>query len=640
VAPAGPPSPPAETSADASVPALTVEEVEIRNGRFTYRDGRNGASHTVAIASLAWSPASEAGRIQLSARGDYNSHPFDIAGTAGRPATLFDPDAVWPVDLVVKSAGWTVAATGSLRDARKAVGVDMMIRIEGDTGAVPRLGELAGLAAPLPDAGPVRFTGRLHDPAPGVLALDDIALEAGPAGAVFTARGGVGDLPAWKDVRLELRLAAPSLPRLGALVDAGDLPDIGPVSLDAELIMPDAATVRVADLKAAFLESDLGGTATLNRSGDLPKLTAKLSSQRLDLRPFSGQAAPDAPAGDEKTKSTGGDRVFSSAPLPLEGLKRVDADVQLRLASVLMEKAALTDVAADIRLDGGRLRAAPIQATAGGARVTAALEVNAAGKIPAFSKKIKVDRLDLGKMFEGLGIRDAIGGTGDVDANLTGRGRSVAEIMGGMNGRVLFALQNGFVKRRYLDLISFDFAGGIYQQLFSLLGTPPDGRADIQCLFANLDIQDGIVDVSPLVMKTPEMTVFGAGDVNLKTERLNLSVSSEPTRDTAVIRFGLGQLAKMFKLTGTLARPSLGIDPVKSSVVLAQMFGGTAMAGTTLAAQSLLGSRSAKENPCLQMTATSDPEAPPGTEGGKPEAPLQKVIKDTGKSILNIFKKE
>ena len=128
--------------------------------------------------------------------------------------------------------------------------------------------------------------------------------------------------------------------------------------------------------------------------------------------------------------------------------------------------------------------------------------------------------------------------------------------MGNMNGRMIFAFQNGFVRQQGLDLLSFEFATDLIRQLFSLLGTPPGSKAEIRCLFGNLDVLNGIVDVSPLIGNTPKMNVFGSGDINLKSERLNLSVRTKPTQTVDVIEHGIGQMTRIFKLTGTLARPA------------------------------------------------------------------------------------
>lgn len=622
----------------ASPPLLTFHRVDIQNGRITYRDGRTGASHTVAVERFTSSPAPEDDQMKLMLKGAYNRQPFELTGIAGRLKSLLDPNVEWPADLVAKAAGWTVAARGSLRDVLRMTGVNLSLGIEGDTGAVPRIGEMAGIGKRLPDVGPVRFSGRLLDAAPGVFSLNDINLSGRPAGAVLTVKGAIHDLTARKGV-LNVHLAAPSLPRLGALVEVRDLPDLGPVTVDADLEIPDAATVHTTNLRAAFLESDIGGTGTLTLSGKRPKLTAALSSKRLDLRPFASQASSDAPPPPAPKKRSGKDRVFSPEPLPLDRLKQIDADIHLRLANVLMEKAAFTDLEADVRLDAGRLRMAPIRASTDGSTWTVALEIDASKQIPTISKKLQVKRLNLGQMFKTLGIKDTVAGTGDVDADLTSRGRSVAEVMGNMDGRMIFAFQNGFVKQQGLDLVSFEFATGLVKQMFSLLGTPPGEKAEIRCLFGNLDVRNGIVDVSPFVMNTPKMSVFGSGDINLKNERLNLSVSTEPTQKADVINFSIGQLTQIFKLTGTLARPALGIDPVESSVFLAKAFGGATLVGTTLAVEALLGSKNAKDNPCLRMLESSDGKSPASKAAEKTGNTLKKTVEDAGKSIMNIFKK-
>ena len=554
------PAPPAKTLPEKSpVPLSPIifHEVDIQNGRVTYHDGRTGTSRSMTVATFSSVSAPGEDRTSLILKGSYDQCPFELTGTAGRLDSLLDPGVEWPADLVLRAEGWRLAAQGSIRDVLHPSGANLSIHIEGEAGALPRLG-----------------------------------------------------------TRMEIE----------------GLPDLGRVRVDADLEIPDTAMFNITALSATFGENDIGGSGTLTLSGKHPRLTAKLSSRKLDIRPFTSINTPSPP---RPGNASGRDRVFSPAPLPLDGLRRFDADIRLQLAHVLTGKAAFTDLAANIRLDAGRLRMTPIQATAGGTTLSAALEIDASGNIPRFTKKFQVRRLDLGKMFETLDKKDAIAGMGDMNADLTSRGRSVAEVMGNMNGKVVFALQNGLVDRRYLNLLSLDFTAGMLERVFSLLGTPSETKAEIRCLFGNLDIRNGTVVVSPFVMNTPEMTVFGSGDINLKNERLNLSVSTEPTRGANVIKFSMGQLTKIFKLSGTLARPMLGIDPVESSIFMAKAFGGTTLAGATLAVEALLGNKDAKGNPCLRMMTASDD----GPSNGDPAKVMKKAVKDTGKSILNIFKK-
>lgn len=537
----------------ASPPALTVHNLDIRNGRIAYRDGRTGASHAVSVETFTAAKAAGENRLTVSLKGVWNSLPFE-------------------------------------------------------------------------------FTGILLDTAPGLFHLDDIRFSARAAGAALTATGRISDLMARK-ASLNVHLSAPSLPRLMALGGMHGLPDVGPVTIDAELEIPDAETFQATTLNAVFGESDLRGSATLALSGKRPKLSAELSSRRLDLRlPAERSSAPSA------KPTSGGGRIFPKKPLPLDKLNHIDADLRLRLAQVLTERASVTEIETDIRLESGRLRMTPIRAASGGSTLAASLEINAAEKIPAIAMTLRGNQLNLGKIFSQPGAGKTLSGRADVDANLTGRGRSVAEVMGNLNGRMVFAVQNGRVARRFIDRFPLYVTRGLIEQIFFLLGTPAGGMADIRCLFANLDIRNGMVDVSPLVINTPTMTVFSAGDIDLKTEQIDLSVSTEPTRETNMIQLGMGQLTKIFKLTGTLARPSLSVDPVETAILLAKVFGGMTIAGTLVAAEALLGSRDAKENPCLQITASPQKEYPASKALRKTGEVMKRAVEDAQKSILNLFK--
>jgi hypothetical protein len=44
---------------------------------------------------------------------------------------------------------------------------------------------------------------------------------------------------------------------------------------------------------------------------------------------------------------------------------------------------------------------------------------------------------------------------------------------------------------------------------------------DIECAVCCFDIREGLAKVTALVVDTPEMTVRGSGEVDLKTERLD-----------------------------------------------------------------------------------------------------------------------
>jgi hypothetical protein len=112
-----------------------------------------------------------------------------------------------------------------------------------------------------------------------------------------------------------------------------------------------------------------------------------------------------------------------------------------------------------------------------------------------------------------------------------------------------------------------------------------------------LDIREGLAKVTALVVDTPETTVRGSGEVDLKTERLDLSLEPLSKRGVAGLSLSLWELAKPFKLSGTLAAPSLAVDPTKTALTIGKAIAGVVLFGPLGIAGALAG-KTSDQNPC------------------------------------------
>ena len=121
---------------------------------------------------------------------------------------------------------------------------------------------------------------------------------------------------------------------------------------------------QVADpLKLTLGKSAIDGRASLRTDGARPFLHAKLSSPEIDL----------AQANGAKREPRNG-RVFSDAPFPLDGLRKIDAEAELAIGRlVLPDKLPLETVKARALLKGGKLEVQPFTATVGGGPVSGRL---------------------------------------------------------------------------------------------------------------------------------------------------------------------------------------------------------------------------------------------------------------------------
>ena len=133
----------------------------------------------------------------------------------------------------------------------------------------------------------------------------------------------------------------------------------------------------------------------------------------------------------------------------------------------------------------------------------------------ALAATLDIDQLEIGPMLDQLGYQRSVEGNLDAAFNLDGSGNSVAALMAGLNGNIRIAMSNGRVASRYLELLEKYLGGGILQML-----NPFEEKREytpVNCFVDNIEIKDGLADVK-MLLDTDRTSIFGAGDVNLKTE--------------------------------------------------------------------------------------------------------------------------
>ena len=206
--------------------------------------------------------------------------------------------------------------------------------------------------------------------------------------------------------------------------------------------------------------------------------------------------------------------------------------------------------------------------------------------------------------------------------------------MAGLNGNIRVAMSNGRAASEYLELLERYLGSGILRMI-----NPFEERREytpVNCFVNKIDIKDGLADVN-ILLDTDRTSIFGAGDVNLKTEHLNLGVKPTPKKGAmpANISFSFKELSQPFRLGGTLARPSLGIDPGRTAFVVGKMAGALALGPIGIAAF-FADVSVGKKDPCavaLETIKQKDQPSDSNKEGGLPkETDAEKKNKEEKKS--------
>jgi uncharacterized protein involved in outer membrane biogenesis len=145
---------------------------------------------------------------------------------------------------------------------------------------------------------------------------------------------------------------------------------------------------------------------------------------------------------------------------------------------------------------------------------------------------------------------------GDLDAeiHLQSTGRSVSDLMAGLNGKIRITTEHGQMNKQAMKLLS--------QDLSSLIPfTSKDDKQEIRCAVIDFNVNNGIAETHALLIDTGIVSALGSGKIDLATETLSLYIDPRAKR-TSVMKLALVPL----NVTGSLTSPSIKPDVVGSTL--------------------------------------------------------------------------
>ena len=554
---------------EVKLPSLTLNQVRIEKGSFTYKNGQSKKTYAIKIDSLSLDEKNASSPMTVKIKGSYAKEVFEISGTLGPLSALLAADQPWPMDLKAKTGWLDLNVQGSIQNVKTQPKLDLNVQVQGND--LAKIAQAANTTMPI--KGPFEITAHLQNPKPKMYQL--------------------------------------------------------------------------SDLKAKIAESDLSGSAAVNLINNRPLLSGNLSSNNLDLRVFFPQSSPSQGKDETpKVKKEKRAKVFSPDPLPLEGLNKVDATLNIRFDKVLLPQLSLNNLVLDTTLKNGGLVMKPVNARIGGGSIDGWLELQTQGNSMSCTTALEVNQLNLGQMLKELKVTETLEGMLGVKLNLKTSGNSVAALMGELDGVIISMMGKSRIQNKYVDLLGGDLGSSLFR-IINPAGEK-EQYTDINCVVNRFDFRKGLGDCTVLACDTKRMSLTGEGTIDLKTEKLNISLNPAPKEGidsgTGKVGLSLSELAKPFTLSGTLAHPSLKLDPMQAAMALGRGIDGAMLFGPVGAASSLLGSKTAEDNLCLAATEAaqkgiklSDLKNPSEEEGTMSQA--EESIKNKDQDVESTLKK-
>jgi len=405
------------------------------------------------------------------------------------------------------------------------------------------------------------------------------------------------------------------------------LPNTPPYQLAAD-VRHSGTEFRLENFKGRLGSSDLEGDIEVQTSGKRPKLSANLHSDTLnmdDLAPTLGHPASSPasslqppPHRSSKTPpptrpAPPADHLFPNADLQVDRVRGMDADVTYRANSVVAPKLPMKQVDFHLQLHDGVLLMNPLSFVLDAGKFAGSVKIDAHQNVPETTIDMGLHDVDLGQFKSASAKQPPLDGSLVGRLQIHGFGASVHKLASSADGSVSVALPQGQMNNALAELTGINVINGL-----GLLLSDKHKDTEIRCGVVDFQAQNGMLDSKSVFIDTTNVLITGRGDVDLKDEKLDLTLQGDPKK----IR--LLRLRSPIILHGTLLHPVVG---VKADKLIAQA--GIAVAlGTLLtpaaAALALIDPGLAKNKDCSAVMAQAHEDAaggdasPPATGAAAP----------------------
>jgi uncharacterized protein involved in outer membrane biogenesis len=349
-----------------------------------------------------------------------------------------------------------------------------------------------------------------------------------------------------------------------------------------------------------------------------------LNSKNLDFADLGllvgapGGTTGDRPVSDtQKTmeqQREKSDRVLPDAPLNLDEVRNVDADITFKGEHVAAQNLPIDNVDMHMTLDNALLSLKPLKVGVAGGQINSDIIIDARKDTVVTDYDVKFSRFQVEQIFKKAGLPQ--GGTGMIDGRirLHGTGDSVRKSLATANGQASAIVDKGTIS----DLIANGLGLDVMRAVGALIGG--DSQVPLNCMVVDFQVDKGVMNARTFIIDTDAALSTGKGTVSLADEKLDLSVHGDPKKATPVA------LGGPIEIGGSFKKMSVGLGAE------AYARGGAAVAlGALLtpvaAVLGFIDAGDVKDANCgglEQSTKTNAKAVPPGTRH-VPDAPAKKA---------------
>jgi uncharacterized protein involved in outer membrane biogenesis len=358
----------------------------------------------------------------------------------------------------------------------------------------------------------------------------------------------------------DLKMSGRDLAQLYVLTSV-PFPNTPPYRLSGKLSR-DSQTYAFNDMTGTLGDSDLSGGLTSSKPNGRRLLTGDLVSRSLDWKDLAtvlgGRPHMPGKTGAAITKTAGmaptagPSQILPDAPLNVDRLRNMDADVHYRARSVKLNDLKLTSVDLGLHLKNAKLDIDPLALTFAQGSLHGRASIDASHAVPVTDLDVHLSNYALQTAIPVRGGVPPVIGVIEGHARLHGAGLSVHQTAAHASGELSLVAPHGEVRQAFAELLGINVASGLY-----LLLSKDQKKTDLRCAAADFAVQDGVMRPRTFVIDTGVVVSQGSGAINLADETLDLKLNGKSKRPRLL------KLWAPILVQGTLAHPKVGVDKVQ-----------------------------------------------------------------------------
>jgi hypothetical protein len=278
-------------------------------------------------------------------------------------------------------------------------------------------------------------------------------------------------------------------------------------------------------------------------------------------------------------------------------MNKADLDLQLTADKMLTHDLQLDNADVTVTITDGRL-AGSADADAFGGHASAHLDAQPVGGALQYKHRLELRDADASVITGRWSKPPLIEARGNLNYEVSGTGRTVAEYWASASGSVRLVVDEGTVQAGAAERA----VQGLVSRLFLsvLAKQTQEDEVKLNCVASVVTITDGIANFDVLVLDTEKSTLVGTGTGDLRAETWDIKIKPKPKHATL-------NAATSIVVTGPFNEPKVTLGKID---VLKMLAGAASLFVFPPAALAGLGELGSADNVCIKLIADGDNSGP------------------------------